>query len=76
MLSPASGISVQSAAASSARGEEKGALVLGDLSHLPSLVLGCSLGHAPTLASVTELPGMQGLEPGGFRAQPFYLGKS
>ena len=48
-------------------------------SHDPSRlllgVLGCSLRHAPTLASVAEPLGMQSLEPGGFRAQPLYLGK-
>lgn len=45
-----------------------------DLSHLPLLVLGCSLGHALTLAGVAEQLGMQSLEPGGFRAQHLYLG--
>lgn len=39
------------------------------------VVLRCSLGYTPTLASVAEPLGMQSPQPGGFRAQPLYLGK-
>lgn len=51
-----------------------GAACSADLSHLPLLILGCSLEHPLTLASVAEQLGMQSREPGGFRAQPLYLG--
>lgn len=60
--------------ASSQHRMDWGQHALGDLSHLPQLVLGCCLGDALTLASMAEYLGMQNLVPGGFRAQPLYLG--